>query len=420
MEKIMKRFMKNDYINSMINRFIFIFINLLTSMIISRYLGKYYLGKYSYNTNLINIIILFLGLGISELYPYYKKNKVKNIKEKYMDIFMLQFIVVFSFILFIKIFVIKSLELLVAMLIPIMLLNNQLKSLTLVENLKARNKMMLISNMFHTVLLICCLLIRENQYILVMLLLYIREIICIIFLIKKFNLKFSIKYIDIDLIINTIKKGIFPMLCALGVTFNYKVDLIILKWFTSYDLISLYSIGVSLANMAWIIPDAFKEVLMAKNVKDDSDKNIIFSIKINIYILIVILICMILFGKLILFVLYGREFIDSYLVTIIIFVGILPMIFFKIINTFYIVNGRQKYSFKIIWISVFINIIMNLVLIPKFDIYGAAISSVVSYSMCGFIFLYNYSKERDNHMKDFFVISVEEKNNLIKTLKRRL
>ena len=207
------------------------------------------------------------------------------------------------------------------------------------------------------------------------------------------------------------------MVTLLLTTLNYSIDTIILRNLSSSSSVGLYSIGISLANMLWIIPDAFKDVLMNKTSKEDSIGDIIFSLKSNILISLIITLGFILLGKLFISVVYGSEFIDSYIATVILFFGSISMIFHKIISPLLYSKGYQKKLCVIFLSAVFLNIVMNYILIPKFDIIGAAVASVFSYFLAGISILLIFSKMYKLKIKEIIFINRKELLKIKKIIK---
>ena len=202
--------------------------------------------------------------------------------------------------------------------------------------------------------------------------------------------------------------GFISMITLLLTTLNYNIDIIILRNLSSSSSLGLYSIGISLANMLWVIPDAFKDVLMNKTSKEDSIGDIIFSLKSNILISLIITLGFILLGKLFITIVYGPEFLDSYITTIILFFGSISMIFHKIISPLLYSKGYQKKLCIIFLSAVFLNIVMNYILIPKFDIIGAAVASVFSYLLAGISILLIFSKMYKLKIKEIIFINRKE------------
>ena len=166
--------------------------------------------------------------------------------------------------------------------------------------------------------------------------------------------------------------------------------------FLPYSEIGLYTVGIGLAEYAWLVPDAFKNVLFARTAKKNSVQSVITSIKVNTVIILVILAGVLLLGKHVINFLYGVEYSDSYSVTCIIFLGVPAMMLFKLIGPLYIAEGKQKLYFIILVISVVANAGLNLFLIPTMGKIGAALASVGSYLVCGLVFYLRFI--RDYHI----------------------
>ena len=168
-----------------------------------------------------------------------------------------------------------------------------------------------------------------------------------------------------------------------------------------------------------MIPDAFKDVLFSKTSRSDAIDDIKMSIKVNLYISILIIISIALLGKPIIQILYGSEYLPAYSVTVIIFGGLIPMIFYKMIISLFNARGKQKLSFWILLLSVLINVVMNFILIPLYGNIGAAISSVVSYTVCGVVFTYIFMKEYNIKVSEILIIDKDEFNRIKVLIKNK-
>lgn len=406
--KMIKKVFKNQYIFSLVTKAILVLIGVLNSVLINRYLGPSLKGEYSYLLNIVNIIVLILNLGMYQSYPNFRKKEIINIQNKYFNIFMFQFLIYiligsgFSFI-------IKDVKFTIILtLVPFMVFTKQISFIAMIEDVLLRNLITIINQMIYTFALIFVFFLMPKSYMFPLLLLYLKNIIIISLIYIKYNFKISFKELDFVLLKKIIYFGIYPMISVLMITANYKIDVIILKYFVDFKNIGYYTVGVGLANQLWIIPDAFKDVLFSKSAKNDSKKEIITAIKFNLYISLFIFISIFFSGKFIIRVLYGVEFVKAYKVLNVIFIGIIPMIFFKLINVDFISNGRQKISFLILIISVIFNVGSNFILIPIFGIIGAALASVISYSLCGGIFLLVFMKIYHLSIKEILIPTRDE------------
>lgn len=414
----MKSILSNNYINSIASKFVLVILGIVSSILINRYLGPEGRGEYAYILNILNIFALFLNLGIYQSYPNYKRNKPSDSANTYYSIFIVQFIIYTGFSLLIASIIGFTMYFIPALLLPVMILANQLRFMSLIENVNKRNLTNVFNQLGYIIILIIMFFYFPSNYEYALFALLLKDFLIIANFTKKYNYRFYKNLLSIEDIVYSIKFGFLPMLSSLLITLNYKLDIIILKYFVDFQEIGLYSVGVSLANQVWIIPDAFKDVIFSRVARKDSTDGIILSIKINLYISVLIIAGIIIYGKKIITLLYGKEYLMSYDIVIIIFIGIIPMIFFKLINPILIVKGKQKIAFYTLCISVAINTIMNFMLIPLHGIVGAAIASVFSYSICGLVFLVVFARDYNIKIARFFVLNKAEISKILKAFGR--
>ena len=413
----MKKIFSNQYIFSILTKVLIVFLGILSSVFINRYLGPTLKGEYSYILNIINIAVLVLNLGIYQSYPYFKRKYGEIIKSEYFNVVTVQF-AIYMIIAIILSVIISNIQLTVILtLTPLMIYAKQLNFIALVEDINLRNKLNIGNQFFYIILLFIIYSFMPTSIFWVFIALYTKDIFIIARLIHKYKFNIKIK-LNNKLLFETIKYGIFPMLSALLITMNYNIDIIILRFFVDFKNIGYYSVGVSLANQVWLIPDAFKDVLFSKTSRSDAIDDIKMSIKVNLYISILIIISIALLGKPIIQILYGSEYLPAYSVTVIIFGGLIPMIFYKMIISLFNARGKQKLSFWILLLSVLINVVMNFILIPLYGNIGAAISSVVSYTVCGVVFTYIFMKEYNIKVSEILIIDKDEFNRIKVLIKK--
>ncbi len=405
----MKKLLTNQYTFSLISKGIILVLGVLSSVFINRYLGPSLKGEYAYLLNIIDLLVLILNLGIYHSYPFYKRKKVDDIQDKYTSIIAFQFLIytIVSIILFF-IFGSKVEYILMFLLPALMVLKKQLGFIVLIENINLRNLINVFNQLFYTAVLLLFFLFAKSNIFYVFVLLYVKELISVIIIIYKLKAKISIFNVNINFMIMTIRFGLFPMLTSLLITLNYKVDILILESFVDFEQIGFYTVGVGLASQVWIIPDAFKDVLFSKTAKNDAIDDLKLSIKINVYISALFIVFTILFGKWLISVLYGGEYLPAYFVTVVMFVGLIPMIFYKLISPLFNATGKQKNIFYILLLSVLLNVGSNYLLIPLYGIDGAAFASVLSYSFCGSLFIYNFIKIYSLNLKELLYIDKNE------------
>jgi Na+-driven multidrug efflux pump len=86
------------------------------------------------------------------------------------------------------------------------------------------------------------------------------------------------------------------------------------------------------------------------------------------------------------------------------------------IGVVFLSEGKRLFYFLTLLISVLINIISNVITIPLYGMYGAAFSSVISYSICGLAFLIYFIRVKKVNFLDIILLKPYE----IKQLKNNL
>lgn len=386
----------NIFKSSILIKIITVIMSFINTIIINRFLGVSLRGEYTFIINTANMLQLILNLGIGYSYAYFVKEKYKDCKEIFIHISIIQFLIYISFYIIISIFNSNELINRIIALSIILTLNLQILFITMIEDIIKRNKILLISSIIYTTLLISIYFTSNsnlNVVIYITIIKYIIEIIILAIKFKLYKISFNNRSINFILLKKILKVGAPTMIMTLLITVNYNIDVFIMKFITTNYEIGLYGVAVTLANMIWIIPDAFKEVIYSISAQKDCIEEIVTSIIINILICIIITIGFVFLGKWFLELFYGNEYVDSFRLVTTLFIGTVPMIVYKLIHPLYITNGKPIIVIKILAISVAINVVLNIIIIPFKGAYGAALASVISYSICGSIFLFKFKHD---------------------------
>lgn len=410
--------MKNQYFISVIAKIVIIGSSFLSSVILARYLGPVLKGEYAYILNYVTIFSLILNLGFGQSYTYFKRKYGYEAKQHFVNLYYLQF-GVYILITITSIFFIKSNTLIIILVLSIITqFSSQFDFMAMVINVNKKNIISTIYNLIYLIVLLFIFKYTSKNLVIVLIALALKLLLTTLNLIVYNGLKPKRNYLNKKLIIEILQFSFFPMITSLLITFNYNLDIIILERYMKFSDIGIYSIAVALAGMLWILPDAFKDVLFSRTAEKDSIREITFSIKFNLYFCVLIIVGFAIFGNSFIKLFYGNDYVKAYIVSLILFLGAIPMIFFKLINTLYIAKGRQKFAFYILLVSVITNLLLNMFLIPIIGLVGAAIASVITYSICGTIFLISFMKEYGVKFYDIIFINEDEKNKVKKLFSR--
>jgi O-antigen/teichoic acid export membrane protein len=210
-----------------------------------------------------------------------------------------------------------------------------------------------------------------------------------VFLFFKFRMKFSLKWNNI-LLKKEFAFGIISFLIILLNYLNYRADQFMIEYFLDKSELGLYSIGVQLAELVFIIPVSLSSAFYAKiiNIPIEDTKSIneitATTLKLAIYGCLALVLGGIFASYLIPFV-YGQDFSGSILAAQILFASVLFASIGKIVFPYYSSQNKHRFYLISTFISFILNIIINLFLIPIFGIAGAAIASLISYAIFGLV-----------------------------------
>lgn len=407
-----KKIISNIYMISIFKKMNVILFGIFSTALLNRYLGPTNKGEYAYILSVVNIMIVLLNFGINLTYPNFKRRQDKN----YLPIF--QALSIFEFgvltlIAIISYFFTQDFDvLLVILLTAIGVFRMQLNYFNLVEDIKSHSLITIASAFFNFIFILIVFISFKSNLLYAYLVYILKDLVIIILSFKNLKREISIKHFNYRVWKEIIRFGFIPMYTTLLISINYKVDVIILKFLdVNLLLIGLYTVGVSLAEYAWLIPDIFKDVMINRTARKDDVKNLAFSLRISSTIMFFVFVGLIIFGKQIILILFGHEFVDAYNITVIIFLGIYSMVYCKIIGTLYIAKGQWRFYSTVLTLSVLSNVIFNFILIPKWGIIGAALSSIVSYTIAGFAFLIDFKRLYSLKLLDLVIIN---KHDIIK------
>ncbi|MBR2927386.1 MAG: polysaccharide biosynthesis C-terminal domain-containing protein [Clostridia bacterium] len=368
-------------------------IAIIVSAMTARCFGAELKGVMSVVENDVTLYSVFIGLGIYQAYPFFRKKEpdilptyVNNISSLFL-LYEAVAVLIASVMIFCRINVFLAIAI---MLMPVDAYIKQLNYIVLVEHPRRRNFSSLIISMSEIVLL-AVIWIFWNASVTSVLTYYICTVLANLAL-SYINLRYNPLMVRFSLnrIFEFIKFGWIPMLVYLCMSINYKIDIQMLKQYDHVSMadIGIYGTGVALASKIWLVPDAIKDILLSKLVKNGKGEcEVAKVIRISLFVCTLCVLLLALLGKWAILLLYGPEFDLAYYVMLIMLIGVEGMIFYKMVYSYNVSRGKRTINLIFLGLSAVVNVIGNLILIPLYGIIGAAIMSVVSYLVCGICFL---------------------------------
>src|SRR5690606_23351219 len=196
-------------------------------------------------------------------------------------------------------------------------------------------------------------------------------------------------------------KDSWPLILSTVVVMIYmRIDQIMIKEILGDYEVGIYSAAVRLIEVIYFIPaliakSLFPAILNAKKISFDLYMTRIY----NIYRMMVILaglfivFIFILHDKII-FYLYGTQYLESAEILKVYSFSIVFVFLMMVSGNWYIAQNYQFLALGRNVVAVLVNVFLNLILIPKFGLVGAAYSTIVSFFFSGFLFDVFSSKTR--------------------------
>jgi stage V sporulation protein B len=212
------------------------------------------------------------------------------------------------------------------------------------------------------------------------------------------------------------KYGVPLLLASIGFTIIGQIDTLMLIKFRSLSEVGVYNAVLPTAmllitlgsSLALAILPLVSEFWVSKKFKELS--KIIEIVYKNSFLIIVPLVLFVfVFSDLILKVLFGDSFLSGLTAIRILLVGSILYSVALINNSILPAIGKPREVTKVVLIAVIFNILLNLILIPKIGINGAAIATTLAYSIVLIISSYKIMKIMKiklpikNWIKTFFV-----------------
>lgn len=409
-KRAMARLTDNDYVFTILTKIAAVLIGLVASSFSNRYLGPDLKGELARISSMLSIVAVTANFGLYQPYPFYKRRGTPDVLDKFLRIFILQF-ALYTVLGVLGALTFRSFELTaVCLLAPIQVLANQLSFMIMVEDVKFKNVIFFTARITNTLVTILAFYTMDRTILIALALVVIGDVITVVMALLRMRRLPNPLRADLRFVAKIVPFGIVSMITTLMLTLNYRVDTLMMGYL--YHIpdaeIGFYNLGVSLSEYGWLIPDAFREVLFSHTAKDDAIGEVTMSMKVNFYLTLVIIAGILLLGRPVIALLAGAEFLPAYPVTVLLVVGIVPMSYFKIIGTLLLAQGKKFIYLGMLTASVLVNILCNTVTIPLWGKMGAALSSVVSYTVAGAVFLLYYMRTYRVKASSVFLFSREE------------
>lgn len=196
----------------------------------------------------------------------------------------------------------------------------------------------------------------------------------------------------------------YLFISILGVLF-IRIDQLMVQYLLDYEQLGYFGLSIRFTDVLFLLPVIFAKTifpLMIEKSKDEMAYNkflkdiFIASVWISTIIIMIILIL----GKLIINNYFSdTSYINSYYVLVIYIWALIPYFYNQITYRWLMINNKIKSNLIRLICSLMVNFLMNLILIPKYGIYGSATATLFSFIFLSFIMDLTFANSR----KLFFI-----------------
>jgi len=204
------------------------------------------------------------------------------------------------------------------------------------------------------------------------------------------------------LVVQNLLKDSWPLILAgLSVMVYMRIDQVMIGQMMGDKVVGIYSAAVQLAEIWYFIPmlispSIFPSILNAKKIGGDiytQRTQMLYDLMALLAVLIAVIVFF--FSKDMISFLYGNQYVNaSFVLSIYVWAGI-PVFLGVVVSRFLIAENMTKVSFYRTFLGCISNVILNLILIPRYGIVGAAWATLISYFISLFCVL--LFKESNKH-----------------------
>ncbi|HEY3316905.1 MAG TPA: oligosaccharide flippase family protein [Coriobacteriia bacterium] len=190
---------------------------------------------------------------------------------------------------------------------------------------------------------------------------------------------------------------------------NYRQDVFVVGYLAGNAQLGLYSIAVTFAELLWYLPNALSTTILSKSMAAQHEAGAQFtarSSRITVALMIVLAGVSALVIRPVLTLLYTGKFVDSAAAFYWLLPGVIMLGIVKILSSYLAAHGKLYPLLGLL--SAGVNLVANLLLVPRLGIVGAAVSSSISYTLMGVILIGLYRRETGARLRALLVLDRED------------
>ena len=176
----------------------------------------------------------------------------------------------------------------------------------------------------------------------------------------------------------------------------YTIDIAFLGYFKNNSDVGVYIVAGTIVKLAWLVSDSMGMVIFPKIVKDKNSSTLMvrllssYSFVLNLAGVVLFF----LFGEMTISFVFGEEYREAYLPALLLLVGSHGITIYKLLGRYFAAHNNWRAIYMPLSIALAVNVVLNVILIPKYSYCGAAAASLIAYWVCG-LGVVLFTAERD-------------------------
>jgi len=230
----------------------------------------------------------------------------------------------------------------------------------------------------------------------------------------------------VNMLKESLKYGVRVYLANILTFLCYRLDMLLVAYYLGATQVGFYALAVGMAEMVWILSRAVQTILFPLvSSSEQSESRVLSAVVARHTLFLSLLGCigLAVVGRWVIEIFYGSQFLPSFVPLLILLPGILSFAFVGAPVSYLSGIGRPIFATWASLIALVVNIGLNMILIPKWGIAGAAFATTIAYSLATLIVLLSYLKMSQNMLASCMIMNSDDFriyfNLVAKVLRRR-
>jgi len=192
---------------------------------------------------------------------------------------------------------------------------------------------------------------------------------------------------------------------------NYRLDMLMVAYFMTTASVGYYSISVAMAETLWYFPAAVGTIIFARTPglsAEEANRTTPRICRNTLFITALAALALLGLSRYIIPIFWGSAFLPALKPLWILLPGIVALVIWKVLANEMAGRGKPIINAYAAGVSLAVNVLLNLLLIPRWGISGAAFASSVSYTVTAVIVLTAFLRISKNSWVDTVVVKPQD------------